>query len=145
MNENSLNIFLVVLTILSGVFTWLGYRIIKKVRKENDQIRRYKFNNRSSGGTVGYETYEKSEAHRKSEKSHGCLFGFGFILTLFSGVTFFGLIFMWVFMIYSTNKNKFRQDDPNDPLTEWRIEAEKRIEKRDSLKKVKEINKDREK
>lgn len=142
MNEMSLNLFLTILTILSGLITWFGFKMAKKANKKIEELDRYKFKNRTSGGVVQYETYEKAEAHKDAEQRNGCLSNIGSTLTIFSGLLFFGLLIMWGFQAYNMAKHKLRTEDPNDPLTEWRKEAEKR---RDSIKKVIEAKKDREK
>jgi hypothetical protein len=73
--EDSMLISLLV--IVAGVLiTWNGAR-------KKDAARRYEFENRSSGGTVGFSSYDASKKHEKQKYGATMISGFGNILILF--------------------------------------------------------------
>ncbi|WP_040252114.1 hypothetical protein [Psychroserpens mesophilus] len=144
MNDN-FNYWIYGLTILFGFLTWLGIKLIKQAYKDNEKIKKYEFQNRTSGGVVEYESYEKAKEHRISKKTQGCLFRFGFIFTIFIGIAFVIFLFVSGFLIYQGNKGLFKEEDKNSPFYESRVESERNLEnwkkereaKKDSLEKLK--------
>ena len=85
---------LLITTIISGILTLIGVKLIQKSYKSNRAAKKYEFENRNSGGTVEFDSFEKYETHVMKERTSGCGFSFGIIFTVIMGSIFLLCVFL---------------------------------------------------
>jgi len=76
---------------------WIGASILIKSKREDKALRKYQFENRTSSGLVGFDTFEESEEFNERRKRLGrsahygnLLVGFGIPFAIASILFFFG-------------------------------------------------------
>ncbi|AXT20460.1 hypothetical protein D7030_04885 [Flavobacteriaceae bacterium AU392] len=62
--------------------------MVYKAYRENEKVEKYRFENRTSGGVVNYDSYEKAKSHRIVEKRQSCAFNIGYLIIVFAGMAF---------------------------------------------------------
>ena len=83
-----------IFTLISGLVLAFGIYISIKSWKNLKKKDMYEFQNRTDGGVVKFDSYEKSVNHERSKSLNNCLLIFGVLVVLIS--FFFFKIFVFV-------------------------------------------------